>query len=174
MKILDKYLIRQFFIVLSGSLIFMLGLYLITVYLDNLKYFSHPNVSIKIVLSYILNLTPDILIQVLPAAALFSTSYIFGSMNAGNEIIAIYNGKIGFIRLISPLIVSGMILTFGSFCFFEFVSAESSNRAHEIRDSIKRLTGKSLSYMYSNPKLFLKGSDNIIYILNFFIRNMDQ
>jgi len=106
MKRLDKYLLSQFLKVLAGSVIFMLGLFLITIYLDDLKYFSHPNVPFKIIISYILNRIPEIFTMVLPSAALFSTSYMFATMNSTNEIIAIYNGRIGFARLIIPLIIS--------------------------------------------------------------------
>ncbi|MBN2403015.1 MAG: LptF/LptG family permease [Spirochaetes bacterium] len=168
MKTLDKYLLSQFLKVLSGSLLFMAGLYLIMIYLDNLKYFAHPNVKTSLVLSYILNVTPEILILVLPPAALFSTSYIFGTMNSTNEIIAVYNGRIGFMRLISPLIILGLVIAVCSFFFFEFVSAESSNKAFEIRDQIKKHTGKTLRHAYSNSKLFLKGSDGIIYYVEHF------
>jgi lipopolysaccharide export system permease protein len=167
-KRLDKYLLSQFLKVLAGSLVFMLGLFLITLYLDNLKFFSHPNVPFILIINYILNIIPEILIQVLPPAALFSTSYLFGSMNSNNEIIAIYNGRIGFIRLILPLIISGIIMTIGLFFFFELVSADSSKRAMEIKQNIKKLTGKTFGYFYSNSKLFLKGGDDTIYYVEFF------
>jgi len=167
MKTLDKYLIFQFLKVLCGSLVFMLGLYLITIYIDNLKYFTHPNVPASLIMNYIINLIPEILTQVLPAAALFSTSYIFGNMNSSNEIIAIYNGRIGFTRLISPLIILGMLMAIISFLFFEFVSTESSSKAFEMRNSIRKLSGKSLSYLYSNSKCFLKGQDGTIYYVEF-------
>ncbi len=168
MKKLDKYILKQFLVSLSGSLFFMLGLYVIMIYLDNLKYFSHANVSIVLILKYIINIIPEILIQVLPAAALFSTSYTFGQMNSTNEIIAVYNGRIGFTRLISPLIMLGLVTALLSFLFFEFVSADSSKRAFEIRNEIKKLTGKSLGYMYSNFDYFLKGKDNVIYYVRIF------
>ncbi len=167
-KRLDKYLLQQFLKVLAGSLIFMLGLYLITIYLDNLKYFSHPNVKIGLILIYFLNIIPEILIQVVPPAALFSTSYIFGNMNSNNEIIAVYNGRISFARLILPLIASGLILAAGLFLFFEFISTNSSKQAVEVKQDIKKLTGKTMGYMYSNSKLFLKGSDDTIYYVEFF------
>jgi lipopolysaccharide export system permease protein len=167
-KRLDKYLLLQFFKVVAGSLVFMIGLFLITLYLDNIKIFSHPNVPFILIIKYILNIIPEIFIQVLPPAALFSTSYIFGNMNSNNEIIAIYNGRIGFTRLIFPLMISGLIMAIGLFLFFEFVSAESSNRAAELKQNIKKLSGKTLGYMYSNSKLFLKGADDTIYYVEFF------
>lgn len=170
MKKLDKYIIKQFLISLSGSLVFMLGLYVIMIYLDNLRYFSHANVSILLILKYIINIIPEILIQVLPAAALFSTSYTFGNMNSTNEIIAVYNGRVGFARLLSPLFIAGLLIAGLSFLFFEFVSADSSRRAFEIRNDIKKLTGKSLGYMYSNFDYFLRGRDGVIY----YVRKFDS
>lgn len=168
MKRLDKYLLAQFFKVLAGSIFFMLGLYLITIYLDNLKYFSHPNVPAVLIIKYILNIIPEILIQVIPPAALFSTSYIFGNMNSNNEIIAVYNGRIGFTRLLSPLVVSGFIISVLLILFFEFVSAESSSKALEQKQSIKKMTGKSLGYIYNNAKLFFKGKEDTFFYIDFF------
>ncbi len=168
MKKLDKYLLNQFFKVLSGALIFMLGLYIITIYIDNITYFSSSRVSIFLILNYIRHLLPDIIIQVLPAAALFSTSYIFGMLNSSNEIIAIYNGRVGFIRIISPLFVTGILLGLSLFFFFEFVATESSVRALEIRNDIKKMAGKDTFYLYSRAKFFLKGGDNTFYYLDNF------
>ncbi len=168
MKMLDKYLLSQFIIISSGALVFMLGLYIITIYIDNLKYFSNPNVSIGIIAKYIQYRLPEILIQVLPAAALFTTSYIFGVLNSSNEIIAIYNGKIGFTRLIVPFLVTGFCLTIFSFVFFEYVSTDSSSRAFEIRKHIKKLTGKSTRHMYIYSEFFLQGENNTSYYVEHF------
>jgi lipopolysaccharide export system permease protein len=168
MKRLDKYLLTQFLAALSASLIFMIGLFLITTYLDNLKYFTHQKVPAVMVMKYIIHSIPEIIIYMLPIASLFSTSYIFGSMNSTNEIIAVYNGKVGFARLISPLIIAGIIISVFSFFFFEFISAESSHKAFEIHKNIKKLTGKSLGYMYSNSKTFFKTDENTIYYFDFY------
>ncbi len=168
MKTLDKYLILQFIKVFCGSLVFMLGLYLITISIDKLRYFTHPQIPSNLVINYILNIIPEIIIQVLPAAALFSTSYLFGNMNSSNEIIAIYNGKIGFYRLIAPLLLCGITLSFSSFFFFEFISADSSARAVEIWNSFRKITGGKSRSMYNNSKLFYKGDENLIYYIEVF------
>lgn len=146
----------------------MVGMYLIITYLDNIRYFTHPKIPSELVVYYILNVIPEILIKVIPSAALFSASYIFGNMNSSNEIIAIYNGKIGFTRLISPLIISGIIISILLFIFFEFVSAESSSRAVEIRNSFRKITGGSSRSMYNNEKFFFKGSNNVYYFIEYF------
>lgn len=168
MKKIDKYLLLQFSKVLCGALIFMLGLYIITIYIDNLNYFSSPMVSIFLIIEYIRHLLPEIIIQVLPAAALFSTSYIFGMLNSSNEIIAIYNGRIGFIRVIIPLFIAGILLGVTLFIFFEFVATESSVKAFELKNTIKKLAGKDINYLYSRAKFFLKGEDNTFYYLENF------
>lgn len=168
MKKIDKYLLGQFLTVLSGSLIFMLGLYIITIYIDNLNYFSSPGVPLRLIIKYVSHLLPEICIQVLPAAALFSTSYIFGMLNSSNEIIAIYNGRIGFIRVIIPLFITGIMLGVFLFLFFEFVATESSVKAFEIKNNIKKLAGKETFYLYSRAKFFLKGKDNTFYYLENF------
>ncbi len=167
-KRLDRYLIGQFFISLAGSLIFMVGFFLISIFIDNLKYFIHPHVPINIVFLFVMNIIPEVVIQVLPAAALFATSYTFGNLNATNEIIAIYNGGTGFIRLTLPLIMTGILLSIFSFFFFEFVAADSSHTAFELRKEIKRATGSTLSYMYSRSEFFLFGNQNTVYHLEKF------
>jgi lipopolysaccharide export system permease protein len=167
-KRLDRYLIGQFFIALAGSIIFMVGFFLISIFIDNLKYFIHPNVPINIVLLFVVSIIPEVIIQVLPAAALFATSYTFGNLNATNEIIAIYNGGTGFMRLTLPLIMTGIFLTIFSFFFFEFVAADSSHAAFELRKEIKRSTGSTLSYMYSRSEFFLFGNQNTVYYLERF------
>jgi lipopolysaccharide export system permease protein len=117
---------------------------------------------------YIGHLLPEIIIQVLPAAALFSTSYIFGMLNSTNEIIAVYNGRIGFIRVIVPLFITGIVLGIALFFFFEFVATDSSVKAFELRNNIKKLAGKDIHYLYSRAKFFLKGKDSTYYYLENF------
>ncbi|MDY6934638.1 MAG: LptF/LptG family permease [Spirochaetota bacterium] len=165
MKKLDTYLISQFLIAILTSLIIMMGLYIISICIDNLKYFSNPNVPLRFVAQYILNVLPGISVQVLPVAALFSCLFVFGNLNVNNETIAIYNGKIGFIRLIVPLLLMGLMLSILSFLFFEFVSVDSSYRAYEIRNKIKKLTGKHLNYMYTQSELFFLGEDKSFYYI---------
>ena len=170
-KRLDRYLIGQFFVSLAGSIIFMVGLFLVSIFIDNLRYFIHPHVPISMVFLFIANIIPEVIIQVLPAAALFATSYTFGNLNVTNEIIAIYNGGTGFIRLVSPLLVTGIFLSLFSFFFFEFVSADSSHYAFELRKEIKKLTGSTLSHMYSRSEFFLFGNNNTIYYVERFSAN---
>ncbi|MDY6970689.1 MAG: LptF/LptG family permease [Spirochaetota bacterium] len=165
MKRLDKYLIVEFLLSLSGSLLFLTGIFIIFVCIDNLKYFSNPNVPFKFIVYYILNLIPGTVVQILPAAVLFSVTFIFGKLNISNEIIALYNGKIGFTRLIIPLVIIGMFLSLFSFFFFEFVSVDCGYRAHEIRNNIKILTGKKLNYMYARRDFFYRGKDNTFYYI---------
>jgi lipopolysaccharide export system permease protein len=167
-KRLDRYLIGHFFISLAGSIILMVGLFLVSIFIDNLRYFIHPHVPISIVFLFIVNIIPEVIIQILPAAALFATSYTFGNLNATNEIIAIYNGGIGFMRLVLPLIATGIFLAIFSFFFFEFVSADSSHYAFELRKEIKKLTGSTLSHMYSRSEFFLFGNKNTIYYVERF------
>lgn len=143
----------------------MLGLYVITIYIDNLKYFSNENVSLFIILKYIQYKLPEICIHVLPASALFSTAYIFGMLNTSNEIIAIYNGRISFIRIMKPLLILGIFLSIFVFVFYEFIVTESSIRAFEIRNNIKELSGKDTHYMYSRARFFLKGANDTYYYL---------
>jgi len=168
MKKLDKYLISQFIISFMGSLVLLIGLYLISIFIDNVKYFYHPNVPFGIIFLFIINIIPEIIVYVSPTSALFATSFVFGNLNISNEIIAIYNGGISFIRLILPLLIVGIILSVLSLFFFEFVAADCSSRAFEIRNKIKKLTGKSLNYMYAQSDYFLLGRDKTVYHIDSF------
>lgn len=167
-KKLDVYLVKQFLTALSGSIIFMIGLFLISIFIDNLKYFAHPDVPLNLILLFTVNIIPEVIIQVLPPAALFATSYTFGNLNTTNEIIAVYNSGTGFTRLISPMVVTGVMLSVFSFLFFEFVSAESSRRAFEIRDHIRIVAGKTPKKMYNRHDFFMMGRDNIIFYIEEF------
>lgn len=129
MKKLDKYLITQFFASLFVAVVFIVGLYVISICIDNLKYFSHPNVPLDIVLLFIINSLPEIFVHILPVAVLFAGSYVFGSLGAANEIIALYNGNISFKRLLLPVATMGMVLSISALVFLSLLpSTQAAGR----------------------------------------------
>nr|HPI23526.1 LptF/LptG family permease [Spirochaetota bacterium] len=168
MRKIDQYIIRQFLFALSGSITFMVGVFLITNVIDQLKYFSDPRVPGFTVFLYLINYIPEVLTQILPAAALFSTSFMVGYLNQSNEIVAIYNGGIAFTRLLIPLLLVGVLIALGSFFFSEFVAADASKRSFELFKEIKLMAKSSVSALYSREKFYVMGKDETVYYIEYF------
>ncbi len=168
MKKFDKYLFQNFFISFAGALVFLVGLFLISKILDNMKLFLDPNVTFNLIFSFLLFSIPESITLLVPVAAFISTSYTFGKLNISNEIIAIYNSGIGFSRIIRPFFISSLFLTFFSFVFYEFITVDSSFKAFSIRSHIKKSAGYKFHYRHDRRKFFTLGKDKTVYYIDYF------
>jgi lipopolysaccharide export system permease protein len=83
----------------------------------------------------------------LPAAILFAVAYTMGTIYSRNELISILGAGIPFVRLITPLLVLGLLLSAGYFLFHEHVIIDTFERKNALT---RELLGRSLSRSSSN------------------------
>jgi len=114
MKILRNYILKEFF----GPLLLTLGvLSFVMVLIGNLKRIAdlviNKGVDILSVLQIFIYLTPYIITYTLPISVLVAVLLALGRLSGDNEIIAIRASGISLFRLILPLLIIGLILSFG-------------------------------------------------------------
>ncbi len=110
MKILSRYLARDF---LQN---FLLGLgafttiYLVVEFFERVNAFLHNRASLEMMISYFLNKIPSIISQVSPAAILLSSLLTLGIMSRHNEIMALKAAGIGLRQIILPVLRVVLVL----------------------------------------------------------------
>jgi lipopolysaccharide export system permease protein len=117
-KILDRYLLKQFLPVLIASIsMFILLVVLIDLFV-NLVRFLNNGASIGEILKVSLYYLPKSFLYALPVSLLFSSAYTLGDLYARNELSTVLCSGVPFWRVCIPLFVIGAAASFFSF-FFE-------------------------------------------------------
>ena len=133
MKIIDRYMVKGF---LSP---FVWCLFIFTVmaviidmfsFIEDIVKFKIPGASLA---AFYVYYTPTIILQVTPMAVLLSTVFILSTLNKNSEITAMKSSGLGLWRILSPIIILGVIISIASFVISDKVIPISSKVANMIR-----------------------------------------
>lgn len=169
MKIIDRYLTKEFAMPFFYCLLVFISLYIIIDVFGHLDEILRQQVSVLILLKYYLTFTPIILVQTMPMAALISTLYTLGSFNRYNEITAMRASGLSLWRIVSPFLIIGLVATVISLFINEKITPFASLISTTIKeDKIEKPDQKKKNGVIENVAFC--GKDNKM----FYIKNFDQ
>jgi len=111
MKILDKYIVRNFLATLAFALIAFSVIFIIIDLVGFMDRFIDQKVGFFIVAKYYIFYLPYIIVLILPVATLLASLFSVGQMSRYNELIAMQSSGLSIIRILYPLIVLGIIIS---------------------------------------------------------------
>ena len=121
MKILDKYLIKQFLqTILFGVIAFSL-LFVIIDVMENLDDFIDQSVPYHVVLHYYVVFLPDMIKMMTPVAVLFGALFTVGKASNLSELTAIKASGISMYRFMAPFLVTTLIISLASIYFAGYI-----------------------------------------------------
>ncbi len=173
MKIIDRYLLKHFLLPFFFCLVTFVLLYAVIDLFDKLNEMLENNVDLLVLVPYYLNFIPIIVVQTSPIAVLVSIMYSLGTFNRHNEITAMRASGISLLRILSPLIVGGVLISVAVFVINDNIVPGSTMNISDIRqDKIekakiekKRKKGEKLI-----ENIVFYGIDNkIIYARRYFV-----
>ena len=112
MFILYRYMLKHVIVTLLFSLVALCVIFLIVDLLETLDNFIDQNASIYNIIDYYINFFPEILKLLTPIATLLATLFTVGRMSGANEITAMKSGGLSLYKLMMPLIIFSIILSF--------------------------------------------------------------
>ena len=112
MKIIDKYICKEFIIPFSYCFFAFVLLFIIGDLFENLDDFIKQKLPWQIIGKYYLFLIPTIFIWTTPLAVLLSLLYQLGYMSRYNELSALKASGVSFWRIMAPFVIIGIIFTF--------------------------------------------------------------
>jgi lipopolysaccharide export system permease protein len=129
MKLLDRYVVRQYvrtfvMLVVGIPLLFVVGD--ITDNID--KYMDRHVTGARLALSYVYQF-PLFMQYAFPIAALVATVFTIGSMTRHQEISAAKAGGVSFYRLVAPIVLLAVALSFAAFGLGELAPVTLQKRA---------------------------------------------
>ncbi len=112
MRIVDRYLLKDFLLSIAFCLALFLVLFVIIDSFNNLNEFLRHGVTLTIILSYYFYLVPSILVQVIPVAVLVAILFVLGNFNRHNEITALKASGVSAFHIVGPYLMVGLLISF--------------------------------------------------------------
>ncbi len=132
MKLIIRYLYKEFFTFFFISLITFLVIYMAVDFFGKIDNFLEANVPLKVALSYFLYKIPLSIQQLIPVSVLISVMLMLGIMNKHNEILAMRNCGRSLFNISSPIIAIAMLTGIGCFFLSESIVPITSAMANDI------------------------------------------
>lgn len=154
MKLIDRYIFKQFVTTILFSLFALYTIFLVVNLIENLDDFIAANMPNKTIIKYYLLFFPEIIKLLLPISVLLSTLFTIGKMSNNNEITALKSGGISIYRLLLPILCIAISISIFSTYFNGYVVPKVNKDKLEIEAEYlkKNLKAKSLYNLYFKDK----------------------
>ena len=132
MRLLDKYIIKEFLRFFVITIVSLIALFLIVDFFEKIRMFLSNHASVVQMASYFLFSIPMIISLMLPAAVLLTTLMTFSSLSKFSEIIAMKANGISLYRISAPALAIAAIIAVALFFFSELVAPPAIQKARNI------------------------------------------
>jgi lipopolysaccharide export system permease protein len=172
MTLLSKHIFREFISLVAGVLICILIVYLCVEFLQKADRLIKHHATLSQVARYFLYSMPVMVTMSLPMATLIAALLSLGNLSSHNEIIAMRAGGVSLARIISPLLVGGLLISIFGFINNEFIMPFCTSRANYIRSV--EIEKNTQQVMFQQTKLWLRGPNNSIVNIEFVSPNRTE
>jgi lipopolysaccharide export system permease protein len=117
MKLIDRFIMKQFLITALFSLAAVLVVFIIIDVMEHLDNFIDKKATATIILQYYLFFTPEIIKLIIPVAMLLASLFVTARLSTQNEITAMKSSGISLYRLMVPFVVVAFVVSVGSVYF---------------------------------------------------------
>ncbi|MEY2440097.1 MAG: lipopolysaccharide export system permease protein [Verrucomicrobiota bacterium] len=114
MKLLDRYVLRNFLQAYVYCIVGFISIWLIFDVSDNISTFIDQNLGFVRVMHYYLTQVPQIFVILLPVSLLLALLFCLGRMSRANEIVSMLTAGVSIPRVLLPLIVIGLLTVWAS------------------------------------------------------------
>ena len=170
MKIIPRYVLKQFLSVLGVALFAFLGLYLVIDFFEKFDSLLGKQVLFVDSLRYFAFRMPLILSQGIPVSVLLATLVSMGILNRNREIIALKASGVSAASYAAPILVASILLGMVHFGISETVARPLNHLADEIWQ--KRVEKRLSPMGWSKQNVWFHGKDLIYQIRVYNQRNL--
>lgn len=154
MRILTRYVLREFLIPFTYCVIGFLGIYIVFELFDSFNRIMEAKPPVTQVLAFFAGYVSPYLEWLIPAALLLGTLYTMWNFCRHSEITAMRASGIGFLVIVRPLLAVAGVMAVGVACVNEFYAPGASEKARSYREAhFKPSAGKALEDIpyYNQP-----------------------
>jgi lipopolysaccharide export system permease protein len=160
MTILNRHIFKEFISLVAGVLIGILVVYLCVEFLQKADKLIKYRATLSQIGRYFLYSVPGMISLSLPMASLIAALLSLGNLSRYNEIIAMRASGVSLVKIVSPLLAGGLLISGLGFINNEFVMPYYSSRASYIRKV--EIEKSQQRVMFQQSKLWLRGPENSI------------
>ena len=132
MKILDRYIIREFFKLFSLTMLTFTLLYLVVDFFSRIRMFLSNNATTYQIATHFGFGIPQIISHTMPVSVLLASLLTFSLLSKNSEIVALKSSGISLYRASLPLLVSALLISAFSFVFNEVITPYANQKAKYI------------------------------------------
>ena len=133
MKIIDRYLLKEYLRNFFLIAVIFLSLFLLIDFFEKIRMFLSNNATVFQMLSYSFFKLPLAFSQLLPAVVLLSSLITFGNLSRHNEIIAMKTNGLHVFRLAGSSFIIAALTSVGIFILNEWVNPYAFAKSEHIR-----------------------------------------
>jgi len=134
LKILDRYLLREFAGYLALGLVGILAIFVVVDVFEKIDVFLDHHAAVSLVTRYYLYRLPEWVVQVLPIALLLATFLALGQLNKFGELTAMRTAGRSLLGILGPVLAVSLGSTLLSLALSEFVVPETNRQRDVIYD----------------------------------------
>lgn len=162
MKIITKYLYKEFFTFFFISLSAFLMIYMVVEFFGKIDNFLEADVPINVAFSYFIYQIPFTIQQLIPVSVLISVMLMLGIMHKHNEILAMKNCGLSLFNLSYPILAVSVLAGIGTFFISESIVPITSSMANNIWNiQVEKRAPKGA---YKLSQLWYRGKGSIYQI----------
>lgn len=163
MKIIDKYLIKQFLSTIFFGLLAFTLIFVVIDMMENLDDFIDQDVPADVVFHYYFVFMPEIIKLITPVAVLFAALFTAGKSASLSELTAIKASGVSMWRFMSPFIITTVFICIFSIIFVGYLVPMANQTKRNIE-----MTHLNRGYEFSGSNLFFQDSETRIVSISFF------
>lgn len=134
MKIIDKYLIKQFLVTILFSLLTFLAIFIVIDIMEHIDEFIDYEVPYHIILKYYVVFLPQMIRYMTPISVLLAALFVTGKMSDQNELTAMKSSGVSLYRYMAPFVITAFVISLLSVYFGGYIAPLSN----KIKVSIER------------------------------------
>lgn len=166
MKIIDKYISKEFIYSLIGTIFICSVVLFVSLIFENYEDIRGKDVSFLVTLEFFIFSMPYKIVKVLPLTMILAVLFSIGHLAKNNEILAIVASGVDRIRIVYSVIIIAFIVSILSIFFNETIVSYAENKAEKIKQIY--IKGESLATIDTNKNIFLKGKGKRFYNMEYF------
>jgi lipopolysaccharide export system permease protein len=167
MKILTKYIVKQFLLHLTLAIVAFVLLFLVVDIFENIGTLIENPVSFDIIVVYFLTKIPYVLSLTLPMAVMMATLISIGLMGRNLELIAMMSSGISHVFIIRPALIIAAGLSIISYFGNEYVVPQSNSYNEYITNVKIKKKNVGPGAEFRLDKIWVRNGNTIYFIDRF-------
>lgn len=167
MKLLDRYLLREYLVYLTLGLLGIVAIFAVVDVFEKIDVFLDHHAPLHLVARYYLFRLPEWLVQILPIAQLLATFLALGQLNKFGELTAMRTGGRSLLRILVPVLAVALAAVLVSVVTTEWVQPTTNRLRDQTYD--QRIQGMHRAEVSERADVTYLGQGGRIFYMRLYV-----